>query len=87
MPSRKGRKTASGRKAAKKAGKAAATVAKRLARKPTRRTVAKAAVKVQKGAGRARKVGDAVVTAGEIIKQGADLAESLAVRVKSRTKR
>ena len=79
-------KKTTARKTAKKAAGGLATKVKR-APAEARRTVRKAAQKVEKGASRARDLGNAVVTAGEMIKQSADFAEAMAGRAKKRPRK
>jgi hypothetical protein len=66
---------------AKKAASGAVKRAKKVASNP-KRTVRRAADKVHTGATRARKVGDSMVTAGEIIRETADLVDALSQRAK-----
>jgi hypothetical protein len=76
------KKTASkAAKGAKKAATGAVKRAKKVASNP-KRTVRRAADTVHTGATRARKMGDSMVTAGEIIRETADLVDSLSQRAK-----
>jgi hypothetical protein len=64
------------KKAASKAVGGAAKRVKKAVSNP-KRTVRRAAENVHTGAARARKLGDSVVTAGELIKQTADFVDSI----------
>jgi methyl-accepting chemotaxis protein len=68
----------------RKATSGVARAAKKVASNP-RRTVRQAADNVHQTAARARGVGESVVTAGEMIKQTADMVDSMAQRAKERT--
>ena len=94
----KGTSTKAGKglkKIAKRVGKAASPV-KKAAKKATKattravknpkRTVQKAAANVSHTAERARGVGDTLMTAGEMVKQTADLIDSVAQRAAARSK-
>ncbi|HEY6486045.1 MAG TPA: hypothetical protein VIX83_06660 [Candidatus Cybelea sp.] len=70
--------------AAKKAAKRAATGARKTLANP-KRTVRKVAGRVQRAATRAHDVGEAVTTAGEVLKQTADIVDSLAKRAGAAT--
>lgn len=72
-------------KAKKSVSKTAASI-KRAAKNP-KRTVKQAASNVHGKAVDARKVGQAVVTAGEIIKQTADFVDSMTQRATTRATR
>lgn len=71
------------RKARKRASGAAAKV-KKAASNP-RRTVRQAADNVQDTATRARRLGESVSSAGEMIADAADFVDTMAQRIKSRT--
>jgi hypothetical protein len=76
------------RKTAAKAAKRVGAAAKKV-RKSTSKAIAGATKRanVHKAATRARGVGDSVVAAGEIIRETADLVDSIAQRKKTRPKR
>ena len=80
--------TASAKKAVKGAVKAAGSGAKKVKKAVThpRRTLRRAATNVHETAGRARDVGDTIITAGEVLKDVANFADSVAMRAKARTK-
>ena len=73
-----------------KAGKSVAKAAGGMKRKASaivshpRRSLRQAADNVHKTAARAREMGEAVVTAGELLQEGADFVDSIAQRAKSR---
>lgn len=67
----------------KKAATKAARGVKKAAKNP-KRTVKKAASNVHKTATRARNLGENLVTAGEVIKQTADVVDVLAQRASDR---
>jgi uncharacterized Zn-binding protein involved in type VI secretion len=86
MAAAKQSKTRSARKPANKAAKMVKKATKGAARVSSRRNVRATATKAQKGARRVGDLGKAVVTAGEMIQEGAKVAETLAVNIKKRTR-
>src|SRR5690349_1323851 len=76
-----------GKRAGSAIGKAAAGVKKRVSKIASnpRKTVNRAATNVQVAAGRARQVGDSVVTAGEVLKETAEFVDSMAEKAKRGT--
>ena len=76
--------TAGARKAITKVASGVRKEASKVAANP-RRTVRKAAENVHHTAGRARAMGESVVTAGELLKETADFVDSMAERAKSRS--